>query len=173
MGIRWLSCHLMVSRLAMTVPNSLWSVRAHVWGVMKLKRTKQDDGRHLGFPFFSWVKFLQIYAKAFTHPRFVRFQTAESNVKFVFWCQIGFHLNLLTLQPATHLRKHVALPWIHNADSSVTGRQSRPWPQWSEPRLVTSIAKLAASSKTQRQKSSTWEETSFNSFLLLTYYLQL
>lgn len=173
MGTRRLSCNLMVSRLAMTVPSSLWSVKAHVWGLMKLKRNQTIDGGRLGRLFSSWVKFLQIYAKAFMHPCFVRFHSPESNVKFVFWCQIGFHLNLLTLQPATHLQNHVALPWIHNADISIAGRQSRPWPRWSQPQLVTIIAKLAAFSKTQRQKGSTWEETSFKSLLLLAHYLQL
>lgn len=141
--------------------------------VWRNSRTKGGDGGRLGFSSFSWVKFLQIYAKAFTHPRFVHVHSAESNVKFVFWCQIGFHLNLLTLQLATHLQKHVALPWIHNADSGVAGRQSRPWPRWSQPQLVTSIVRLVASSKTGRQKSSTWEEMSSNLCLLQAYYLQL
>lgn len=61
--------------------SGLWEHMSEVWWN---SRTEEDDGRRLGFPFFIWVKFLQIYAKALTHPHFVPFHSAESNVKFVF-----------------------------------------------------------------------------------------
>lgn len=46
-----------------------------------------------------------MYAKAF-----VRFGPEESNVKFVFWDQIGFHLNVLTPQPPRRTCEKPAAP---------------------------------------------------------------